>query len=415
MMVLYEIKKMFSPRSSRIILLLLAALVGFCAWTATHNWETTFVDENGQETTGFAAVQNLKAARKVWAGPLDTDHLTAVVRENQRIMVTPEYNSDIIRQRDIAFGWRHGIQDIRDVLSDFFAESYNTYNYYRADSLTPEILPGIYENRVRLLKDWLEDDTSEAAGRYTPAEQAWMIARYEALETPMYYDYHEGWEQADMQVLDLMFFCSALLGFLCSGIFSNEFKWKADSVYFSSWHGRKAATRAKILAGFLVVTVLYWAAILSYSLFVLAFLGVDGWNCPLQLEAWKSFFNITMLEAYLLNILGGYLGNLFFAFLLMWISARTKTALVAVTTPFVVYFLPNFLLEYGAKGTTAAKYLKLLPDRLLHIRSILRGIDLYSIGNWVITGVPVLFLLYSAATIALVPMMYREFKNKELI
>ncbi len=413
-MVRYEIKKIFGTLGSKIVLLLLAALVAYCAWTATHNWETKWVDENGEETSGYAASRKLRSARKEWAGALDAEHLAAVVGENQRILATPEYNSEIIQQRDIAYGWRQGIADIRDVFNGFFAETFNTYNYYQADSISPSALPGIYENRVRLLQEWLADETSEAAGRFTQAEAAWLVKQYEALETPMYYDYHEGWQQATDQALDLMFFCSALLGFLCAGIFSNEFKWKADSVYFSTQHGRNLAIEAKIWAGFLTVTVLYWAAILSYSLFVLVFLGFDGWNCPLQLDRWKSFYNLTMLERYGITILGGYLGNLFFTFLLMWISAKTRTALAAVVTPFVLYFLPNFLLQY-VEGTVLAKVLALLPDRLLHISNAMNKFDLYSLGNWVVPAVPILFVLYSIATAALVPALYREFEKKELI
>ncbi len=413
-MVRFEIMKIFRSIGSKITLLLLAAVVVFCCYTATHNWETTWVDENGQENTGYAAVRKLRDARKKWAGLLDTEHLTAAVLENQRILATPEYNSDIIQQRDIAYSWRQGIADIREVLYSFFSETFNTYNYYRADSIQPEMLPGIYENRVTLLKDWLVDEHSEAAGRFTEAEEQWLIRQYQTLDTPMAYDYHEGWQQASNQSLDLICFCSILLGYLCCGIFPNEFKWKADAIYFSSRHGRRSAAWAKIQAAFLAVTVLYWAAILIYSLFVLAFLGFEGWNCPIQLDNWKSFYNITMLQRYLLNVVGGYLGILFISSLQMWLSAKHKSPVVAVTLPFALYFLPNFLLPY-VEGTAFAKFLGLLPDRLLQICNALNKFDLYSIGSWVVPAIPLLFVLYSIATAILVSLMYREFTSKEIL
>lgn len=67
--------------------------------------------------------------------------------------------------------------------------------------------------------------------------------------------------------------------FLLAGIFSNEFKWKADAVYFSTLCGRNKATSAKIKAAFLLVTVLYWGAMLIYSLFTLCYLGFEGARC----------------------------------------------------------------------------------------------------------------------------------------
>ncbi len=413
-MTLYEIKKIFSSKGSKITLLLLSAVVIFCCWTATHNWDTKWVDENGETKTGFTAVRNLRASRKEWAGPLDTERLTAVIQENQRILATAEYHSDDIREKDIAYGWRQGIADIRFVLNDFFADSYHSYNYYRADSIRPGELPGMYENRITLLQEWLEDETGSAANRFTEAEKKWLIDQYRAMETPMLYDYYEGWEQAAQGSLLLLFSCSVLLGYLCAGIFSNEFKWKADAVYFSSQHGRKEATKAKIMAGFLTVTVLYWAAVIIYSLFVLIFMGFDGWNCPIQLEQWDSFFNITMMERYLLSILSGYIGNLFFAFLIMWVSAKTRSSLFPVTIPFVLYFLPNFILQY-VEDTPFAKILGLLTDRLLQTSNVMDKFDLYSIGDWVVPSVPLVLILYSIASVLLVPMMYKEFSRKETI
>ncbi|MBO5500632.1 MAG: hypothetical protein J6A48_01270, partial [Clostridia bacterium] len=53
-----------------------------------------------------------------------------------------------------------------------------------------------------------------------------------------------------------------ILGYLVSGIFSNEFKWKADAVYFTTCYGRNKAVASKIKAGALLVSVLYWGSVL---------------------------------------------------------------------------------------------------------------------------------------------------------
>lgn len=48
-------------------------------------------------------------------------------------------------------------------------------------------------------------------------------------------------------------------------------------------------------AGFLLVTIVYWVMWLTYSGFVLVYLGTDGGDTPIQStwECWKSFYNIT--------------------------------------------------------------------------------------------------------------------------
>ena len=65
-----------------------------------------------------------------------------------------------------------------------------------------------------------------------------------------------------------------ILGFLVTGIFSNEFSWKADTIFFIAVYGRNKAVAAKIKAGFTIVTAVYWAVMLPFVLiFIPSFLG----------------------------------------------------------------------------------------------------------------------------------------------
>ncbi len=412
-MVRYELKKVFGNWGSKIALMILAGIVAINCWTATNAWGTSWINEQGDEETGPAAVQKLRAARKEWEGYLDTEKFTAALRENRRINATPEAQSNDDDLNDIAYGWKQGFSDIRDVMNDFLAEDFHTYDYWRADAITEGELPGIYDNRVTLLADWLYAEDTNAYNLYSETEKQWLIQQYEAMETPMYYTYYEGWEQVCENANWVTMICSMILGYLVAGIFSNEFKWRADAIYFSAMLGRTENTKAKIIAAFLLVTVVYWASMLFYSLYTLCYLGFDGWNCPVQLSRWKCFYNVTFLEKYLLVALGGYLGNLFSSFLVMWISAKTRSAVVAVTVPFLSIFLPNFLQNY--EGSFIGDILGLLPNRLLDITYSINYFDVYSIGSFVIGAIPVLFALYLLLTAGLVPILYREFSRKELL
>ena len=99
--------------------------------------------------------------------------------------------------------------------------------------------------------------------------------------------------------------------FLVSGIISNEFSWKSDSIFFSTKYGRDRGTRAKIMAGFIVVSVIYFIVISLYSLVVLGCLGSQGGNVMIQTGFWhwKSFYNITYMQLYLLTVVAGYIGT----------------------------------------------------------------------------------------------------------
>ena len=414
-MVRYELKKVFGSVGSKIALLLYAGVVVLSCWlaaTGALNIDVKWVNEQGESEYGLNAIQKLRGARNEWEGWLNEEKLNQVAQENQRIIATPQYRSNDVQQKNIAYGWKQGLTPIRDLISDSYSNGFREYDYYTADRVSVISEDTFYSNRVKLLKQWLYDETDTAYYKYSELEKQYIIGIYEDLETPFYFDYYEGWHQ----LLENAGYISALgiliLGFLLAGIFSNEFKWKADSVYFSSLHGRNKATVAKIKAGFLLVTVLYWSATLIYSLFTLCYLGFEGATCVIQWELWKTIYNLNMWQAWVLTLICGYIGNLFLAFLTMWISSKTKSTVFAVTVPFVLTFVPSFL---EGIADWLDKILMLTPNKLLEFYQNLRTFDVMTIFGKVYRVLDLCIPLYVVLAIVLVPVMYREFRNKQIV
>lgn len=291
-----------------------------------------------------------------------------------------------------------------------YAERFRSYDYYRADSLRADEALVFYENRTRLLKEWLAD---EAKDRFSEMEKDYLIQQYESLHTPFFYDYMKGWTQAMEYAPTVIMIAMLILGFLVAGIFSNEFLWKSDAIFFTTVYGRNKAVAAKVKAGFCIVTFLYWITVLLYSGIVLFYYGADGAACPVQADfsGWKCFYHITVGQKYMITILGGYVGCLFMAFLTMLISARTKSTVLAVITPFVLIFIPSFLGNIESAGIN--KILGLLPDRLLQISRAFGYFDLYEFGNKVTGAIPVLFILYGISAILLMPVTYQIYRRKQ--
>lgn len=407
-MVRYELKKVLSKVSSMVALLILMGFVCMSCWMNFNAVE--WVNEQGQIETGIDAVQKLKAARKAWAGTLDEEKLAAILVDNQRIEATPEAQSRDYTQNDIAYGWRQGYRPVLDMVNYAYSEDFRSYDYYTSTRIQPSEAGRFYSNRVLLLKNWLNDKTDSAYETYTDAEKAYLVAQYEALETPILYDYAEGWDYLLYNSPNIIMIGAMVIAYLVSGIFSNEFRWKSDSLFFSSLYGRSKAIAAKAKAGFLIVTVLYWVPILIYMMVTLCFLGADGANCPIQLSQWKCIYNLTYWQAWVLTVVGGYIGNLFFAFLTMWVSAKTRSSVLAVTVPFILILLPNF-----GVGLFSSKLSGLLPDQLLQISQVMRYVNVYEIGSKVFGAMAILPVLYAVLSAVLVPIMYREFQRKQIV
>lgn len=402
-MTAFEWKKVFWRTGGRVAVLVLLAVLGITCYFATN---VSRVNENGEVEKGAEAVAVLRAKKKEWSGPLDEEKLRLVIRENQRIMATPEYQSEDFEQNDIAFSWRQGFSDIRELMNKAFARDFQEYDYHRADGVTEEEAEDFYENRVRLLEEWLE---GEAKDLFSEKEKDWLISRYEQLPVPLFYDYHTGWSQLLEYLPTIVMLAVLVLGYLVSGIFSNEFVWKAEEIYFASVHGRNYGVKAKIKAGLGIITVVYFSLVFLYTAVVLGYLGADGWQCQIQVASrfWKSFYNLTVGQAYGLAVLGGYIGCLFISLLSMWISAKTKSTVLAVMVPVLLIFVPSFL--SNLPGCAAAKIIALLPDQLLQLGLAMNYFNLYAVGGRIFGAVPILLVLYTVLSLALLPALYREF------
>lgn len=408
----FELIKVLRKTSSKIALLVMCGvLVLSCYLTTDVYW----VNEHGTSEYGHAAAMKLRSAQKAWAGPLDEEKLSQVLTELQRIAATPEARSNDVTQNDIAYGWGQGIGGIRNLLNFSFAYDFSSYDYYRAESIRADQLSNFYSNRIRLLKNWLNDKTGPAYERFSAAEKEFLIQQYEAMETPLAYDYMQGWMQLTDHSPMLIALCAIVLGYMVSGIFADEFRWHSDALLFTTYRGRASAVWDKIKAGLLLVSVVYWVGISLYTLFTLIYFGADGSDCFIQINitGWKSFYNITNLQRYGLMILLGYIGNLFFALLTMWISAKMKSAVFAVTVPFILIFVPSILENLDSLLIT--KLTSILPDRLLRIGEVLRYFDLLEIGGKVIGAIPAIAVLYAVLTILLIPICYRQFSRTQVI
>ena len=113
---------------------------------------------------------------------------------------------------------------------------------------------------------------------------------------------------------------------------------------------------------------------------------------------------------YTLTVLGGYVGILFILTTELFISVITRSAVVSITFPFVLLFLPSFV---GSINSISG-ILGLMPDQLLQISVAVRLFNAYEFGNTVVGALPILFMVYSMLFIILIPVIYRVFRRAEV-
>lgn len=407
-MTYYEIKKVFSKNGSKAALAIIVIVISVVLYFIIG--ENEYVNQNGETEMGVAAISKVRELKKEWSGELTEAVIRKVIEENLRVSQTPEAKSDDFRQNDIAYSKKQGFIDIRDLLNYDYGE-FNDYNYYLADSLSPDVAAAFYSNRIKNLIEWLETD---AKNEFSEKEKDYLLQKYEELKIPLYYDYQAGWKSLFQHSPTIIMILTLILGYICAGIFSSEFQQKSSAVFYSSYYGRNRAIWAKIKAGVIIITAIYWCVMLIYTMLVLGILGSDGVNCFIQssVKGWKSIYNITNGQEYILLVFCGYLGCLFMLSLTMLISARINSSVMAVTVPFGMIFLPSFLA--GLNWSLLNKVLGLLPDQLLQINQTVNLFNLYEIGDRVFCAIPLLIILYSVLTLLIILITYLIYRKKEV-
>lgn len=400
-MLRFEIKKVFSKTKNRItIIVLLVILIATSILTINR---VEYVDESGNHSTGILAAKNLRQAKNEWSGYLTEDVFQNVLEKNRNI--NNKASSDSIEEENMKFAKKQGISTIRDVINYAFSE-YRDYNDFAIDNISDDEACTVYERRISTLKEYL--DSGEEI--FTEKEKSFLIQQYENLDTPFYYEYMDGWSALLQNISTFILILALVIGFFVSGIFSDEFQTKADSIFFSTRLGRSKGVLSKIGAGFTIVSIFYATFVFLYTFIVLLVLGADGANCPIQLDLWRSAYNVTFLQAYLLIVAGGYIGTLFASVLAMLASALTRSTPTAIIVPFIILCAFPFL----SRIITLPGLCSFFPDQLLEIYLDIKEAGLVTLRGKVTTIATVIVPVYSMIYLILLPILYKVYKKTEI-
>ena len=402
-MLFFEIKKVFSKFKNKIAMVLLLIILIVTSILTMNRVE--YVDTDGGRSSGAAAARKLRAEQNQWTGYLTEDVFTDVILENKQINSSPEAFSEDIMEQDKIYARKQGISDISNLMNYAFSE-WRDYNYYIIDNLSAKEAKQVYQKRISSLKGYLESGEET----FPDAQKKFLIERYENLKTPFYSEYFGGWSALLQNISTFLLMLALVIGFLVSGIFSDEFQIKADSIFFSSKLGRSKAVVSKVSAGFLIATVSYAVFVFFYTAIVLLMLGADGANCPIQLDLWRSAYNITFLQAYLLIVAGGYVGTLFAAILAMIVSAASRSTTTAVIVPFLILCAFPFL----SRIITLPGVCSFFPDQLLEVYITVKEFNLVELGGKVMSVATVIIPAYLALCLVLLPALYQVYRKSQV-
>lgn len=388
-----ELRKVFSKRLNQIVLSVafLLAITFSCFAIGSMR----YIDRTGVAHTGITAARKLASNRNVWKGNLTVEKIEEIVKNRKEL--TQRYPEDI---PDTEYGKT--------------IQSYNDITDYVVNILTPDsdydesVLFQVTDEQIEKIYTTYEDNMQKMIEEYgkTPVQQKFLEKQYKKIKIPPIYEAKDSWDTMNMYAETYGLILIVIIGFLAAGIFAEEFRNRSEDIFFSTKYGRTKATKNKIAAGILMTNIVYWAGIGTLSLISFGIMGVSGLHTPYQIDQPYSIYSMTYGQYYLLIVVCGYIASLFAASLTMLITAKMRTANVAICIPFFIFCMTPFI---GRTLTSFTTFFNLTPNVLMNLIEYTKTPIVFQIGDIVFREIPFLMLIYTIVSVVLLPFVYRSY------
>ena len=228
--------------------------------------------------------------------------------------------------------------------------SYKTMmNYVELEKLT-----GFYERRQNIIEDFLENNGQNGD------EKEYLLQINAKVKEPFRYEWTEGWSNLLGSIVPDMGVVMALfLAIVLSSLFAGEWYNNTSSLLLTTKNGWKEIAFAKIGVG-LFFTAEFFAILTAGNLVSqIFFLGTAGWDMPIQTIKLIAIAPMNMLQAEIYEYAFVFLGVIGFAGVVMFISAKTRSNVLALLFSLAVVYGPMMIAEYLPYGVQKA--LDLIP------------------------------------------------------
>ncbi len=378
-MLKYELKKILNKKLNRI--LLAASLLLMVVFSIFAIGSFRAVDTDGETVTGFSAARIMVDDKNRWEGELMPEVIEKSVES--RLAGDWQSTSDIIYLASkMLVGEFSDLDDYEAILSANSAQIASIYD--------------TYHDNLRAMSEEYGD---------TPEKQAFLMEQYEKIDTPFIYEAYDSWDTMLMYATNCGLILILVISFITAGIYSEEFQYRADSVFFSAKYGRSKAVLTKICSGLLMATLIYGIGMGVLSAISFSVMGISGASTAYQFYQPYSVYSVTFGQMYGILTLGGYIASLLAASVSMLIASKTKTMSIAIAVPAILFFVSPFV----GRAMPFRTFFSLTPDQLMNIVNCARIPYIYQVGSIVFRQIPFIIVFYAIIAIVLLPFVYRNY------
>ena len=218
----------------------------------------------------------------------------------------------------------------------------------------PEELTGFYGRRQRALEEFLE--INNQVGK----EREYLLRMNEKVNLPLRYSWVDGWSQLlGSMIADLGTVMALFLAIALASLFAGEWHNNTNALVLTTKNGWEKIAWAKVFTGLAFTVELFVMLAVGSIASQIFFMGVTGWDMPIQTIKLIAIAPMNMLQAEIYEYVFTLLGAIGFAGIVMLISAAVKSNVPALLFSFAIVYGPMMIAEYLPYGMQKA--LDLIP------------------------------------------------------
>lgn len=350
-LLLLEHKKLWSKRSTQISVFLCFIYIVIFGNILLFQWFSFGSSDDhtsifGNNFDGYKMIRDSQEYSLIFGEELTDESLQQMVSDYQK-MESDDMNTELEKtDQSIINSW----------LGVLYPELHDTKITYKTmiSYVNPEKLTGFYERRQKAVCDFLENNGQ--VGR----EKEYLLQLAHGVKEPFRYEWAEGWSQLLGSVIaDIGVVMALFLAITLSSSFAGEWHDNTSSLVLTTKNGWKKIACAKIASGLLFTVELFAILLAGNVVSQIFFMGTTGWNMPIQVIKLISIAPMNMLQAEIYEYGFTFLGAIGFAGVVMLISAKTRSNVLALLLSLAVVYGPMMIVEYLPYGVQKA--LDLIP------------------------------------------------------
>ena len=327
--------------------LFLALLTALQLWSYQSANYGTMKADGSRYLDGPANIRERQAYARQWEVLTDETLQQMVSALQTARAADPEMDSE-----------RVNLYALNDLLGSYWPELTDETQPYPSMLCwyaNPASLTGLYDRRDAALRTFLENQFA------APADQAFFYRQDAQVERPLRYGWSEGWANLLGNGIGGFgqLFLPPVLGLVLSPVFAGENRRGMRPVQLTTRRGAGALARAKVGSALAYTAELYGLYAGVLLLFQFGYLGIEGWDLPIQLikslatAPWAMWQGVVYEFAYVLC------SSLGFAGITLLFSALLGGTVPALAAALLTTWLPQALAGY--LPWAVRQYLNLLP------------------------------------------------------